>query len=169
MVSSIFAAQLASLPHNSFPLPTTTCPQVRVAVITDGERILGLGDLGAHGMGIPTGKCNVYAAAGTPPDWLLPITVDVGTENAALRSDPLYVGLPSARLRGQRYLSVMEGVVGALRQRYGQQVVVHWEDLAVGNATEMLRVQCEGWFLFVCCRWVLRVRGEWCHAAACFM
>lgn len=116
------------------------CAQVRVAVITDGERILGLGDLGAHGMGIPTGKSNVYLAAGTPPDWLLPITVDVGTENAALRSDPLYVGRAEQRLRGQRYFDVMEGVLKALQQRYGSQVVVHWEDLAMGNAMQMLQV-----------------------------
>jgi malate dehydrogenase (oxaloacetate-decarboxylating)(NADP+) len=120
------------------------CPfpisQVRVAVVTDGERILGLGDLGAHGMGIPTGKCNVYAAAGMPPDWLLPITVDVGTDNASLRSDPLYVGQPRPRLRGQRYFDVVEGVLGALRQRYGSRVIVHWEDLAVGNAYQMLQV-----------------------------
>jgi malate dehydrogenase (oxaloacetate-decarboxylating)(NADP+) len=114
--------------------------QVRVAVITDGERILGLGDLGAHGMAIPTGKSNVYIAAGTPPDWLLPITVDVGTENATLRSDPLYVGTPERRMRGQRYFGVMEGVLKALQQRYGSQVVVHWEDLAMGNAVEMLQV-----------------------------
>jgi malate dehydrogenase (oxaloacetate-decarboxylating)(NADP+) len=113
---------------------------VRVAVITDGERILGLGDLGAHGMGIPTGKCNVYAAAGTPPDWLLSITVDVGTDNTLLRSDPLYVGQPRPRLRGQRYFDVVEGVVAALQQRYGNRVIVHWEDLAVGNAFQMLQV-----------------------------
>lgn len=119
--------------------PTPTL-QVRVAVVTDGERILGLGDLGAHGMGIPTGKCNVYAAAGTPPDWLLPITVDVGTDNTSLRSDLLYVGQPRPRLRGQRYFDVVEGVVGALQQRYGNRVIVHWEDLAVGNAFQMLQV-----------------------------
>lgn len=115
--------------------------QVKVVVITDGERILGLGDLGAHGMGVPTGKCNVYAAAGIPPDWLLPITVDVGTDNASLRSDALYVGLPEQRLRGPRYFGVMEGVVNALKLRYGERVVVHWEDLAVGNAFQMLQVR----------------------------
>lgn len=112
-----------------------------MAVITDGERILGLGDLGAHGMGIPTGKSNVYFVAGTPPDWLLPITVDVGTDNASLRSDTLYVGHPEQRLRGARYYAVMEGVVKALQQRYGSRVVVHWEDLAIGNALQMLQVR----------------------------
>lgn len=125
---------------------------MRVAVITDGERILGLGDLGAHGMGIPTGKCNVYMAAGTPPSTLLPITVDVGTNNAALASDPLYVGLPQQRLQGSGYYDVMEGVVAALRQRFGRAVVVHWEDLAAGNAFEMLKV-CACVF----CGWVCGV------------
>lgn len=86
----------------------------------------------------------MYLAAGTPPDWLLPITVDVGTNNAALRSYPLYVGRPEPRLRGARYFEVMEGVLRALAQRYGSRVVVHWEDLAIGNALSMLQVSRRG-------------------------
>ncbi|KAF6257169.1 hypothetical protein COO60DRAFT_1702001 [Scenedesmus sp. NREL 46B-D3] len=114
--------------------------EVRLAVVTDGERILGLGDLGAHGMGIPTGKCVVYGAAGAPPSWLLPITVDVGTNNAALLADPLYVGQPQQRLRGQPYQQLMLEVVQGLQKRFKRQVLVHWEDLAVSNAFNVLQL-----------------------------
>ncbi|WIA13414.1 hypothetical protein OEZ85_006994 [Tetradesmus obliquus] len=114
--------------------------EVRIAVVTDGERILGLGDLGAHGMGIPTGKCVVYSAAGAAPSWLLPITVDVGTNNAALLSDPLYIGQPQQRLRGQPYQALMLEVVQGLQRRFGRQVLLHWEDLAVRNAFSVLQL-----------------------------
>ncbi|KAI8466125.1 MAG: hypothetical protein J3K34DRAFT_524796 [Monoraphidium minutum] len=91
---------------------------VRVAVVTDGERILGLGDLGCHGAGIPIGKCIVYAAAGLPPEWLLPVVVDVGTESAGLREgDPLYLGLPQRRLRGEAYYALMEELAFSMLQR----------------------------------------------------
>jgi malate dehydrogenase (oxaloacetate-decarboxylating)(NADP+) len=66
-----------------------------------------LGDLGAHGAGIPTGKASVYAAAGLPPAWLLPVAVDAGTDNARLLKDPLYVGQPQRRLRGDAYYALM--------------------------------------------------------------
>lgn len=114
--------------------------EVRIAVVTDGERILGLGDLGAHGMGIPTGKCVVYSAAGAAPSWLLPITVDVGTNNAALLADPLYIGQPQQRLRGQPYQALMLEVVQGLQRRFGRQVLLHWEDLAVRNAFSVLQL-----------------------------
>jgi hypothetical protein len=86
------------------------------------------------------GKCVVYGAAGAPPSWLLPITVDVGTNNAALLADPLYVGQPQQRLRGQQYQQLMLEVVEGLQRRFKRQVLVHWEDLAVSNAFKVLQV-----------------------------
>ncbi|KAF8058127.1 MOD1 [Scenedesmus sp. PABB004] len=112
--------------------------EVRIAVVTDGERILGLGDLGAHGMGIPTGKAAVYAAAGVDPAWLLPVTVDVGTNNAVLRADPLYVGNPEPRQPWASTRELMEELVTALHVRFRRRVLVHWEDLAGANASDLL-------------------------------
>lgn len=85
-----------------------------------GERVLGLGDLGAHGAGIPTGKASVYAAAGLPPAWLLPVAVDAGTDNARLLKDPLYVGQPQRRLRGDAYYALMAVRARALTRARGQ-------------------------------------------------
>lgn len=78
--------------QETFPTPLMTTLQVRIAVITDGERILGLGDLGAHGMGIPTGKAMVYGACGLDPSSVLPVLVDAGCNTEEVREDPLYVG-----------------------------------------------------------------------------
>lgn len=88
---------------------------VKIAVITDGERILGLGDLGAHGMGIPTGKAMVYAAAGLNPDWILPVGLDVGCNTDSVRDDPDYVGLPLKRERGPRYLQLVDATIAAVQ------------------------------------------------------
>ena len=114
-------------------------PDVRVAVLTDGERILGLGDQGANGMGISAGKSMVYAACGVNPSWLLPVHVDNGTNNQRLLDDPLYVGLRRRRVRGDAYDRLLDETVAAIRARYGDRTLAHWEDLAPRNAFEVLR------------------------------
>ena len=103
---------------------------VRVAVLTDGERILGLGDQGVNGMGISAGKSMVYAACGVKPAWLLPIQVDTGTNNETLLADPLYVGLRRPRERGDAYDALLDELVEAIQARYGARTVIHWEDFA---------------------------------------
>lgn len=114
---------------------------VRVAVVTDGQRILGLGDLGAHGAGIPAGKCIVHAAAGVPPSWLLPVTVDCGTDNVALRESALYVGTPTPRVQGGvAYDDLMAELVQCLQERFARPVLLHWEDLGAANAFRVLQV-----------------------------
>ena len=112
---------------------------VKIAVVTDGERILGLGDLGTNGAGIAVGKCIVYATAGgIEPSALLPIALDVGTENEGLRDDPLYLGLRQPRVRGDEYTSLVDELSAALRERYGASLLLHFEDFAGGNAFRLL-------------------------------
>ena len=112
---------------------------IRVIVVTDGRRILGLGDLGANGMGIPIGKLALYTAcAGIAPRHCLPVTLDVGTNNEELLADPLYLGYPRRRIGKKRYLEIVDEFVEAVQVRY-PGALIQFEDFLTPDAYALLR------------------------------
>jgi malic enzyme len=122
------AAMMYNWPHDD----------VQIVVITDGSRILGLGDLGANGMGIPIGKLSLYVAAGgIDPSKVLPVMLDCGTDNQELLEDPFYIGMQHPRLDGERYYALVDETVRAIFSRY-PKALVQFEDFQTKHASHLL-------------------------------
>jgi malate dehydrogenase (oxaloacetate-decarboxylating)(NADP+) len=113
-------------------------PRVGIIVVTDGERVLGLGDLGANGMGIPIGKLSLYTTcAGVHPRLCLPVMIDVGTDREEIRNHPLYLGLQQERLRGEAYDALLDEFVDGVQAVF-PEALIQFEDFATRNAIRLL-------------------------------
>src|SRR5262249_38068736 len=124
--------------HIASLLDNAPIKNVDVMVVTDGERILGLGDLGVGGMAIPIGKLSLYTlCAGIHPRTTLPVLLDVGTDNQELLNDPLYLGWCHERVRGEQYDEFIEAFVAAVQQKF-PRVLLQWEDFSKNNASRLL-------------------------------
>lgn len=113
--------------------------RVRMVVVTDGERVMGLGDLGVQGMGVAVAKCNLYTSmGGVDPADVLPVCIDVGTNNQELLNDPMYIGQKIPRVTGEAYDDLLDEFVDAVKRRFGDRCIVQFEDFSNQNGKRLL-------------------------------